>query len=112
MKTEAHPSQDQVNDFPADDEHSLEQPENHSFIVRVWQIPKDAGLGSNEWRGSIDHVGQGKRLYFYRIDAILRFIWEQTGLANKQPPSRWVKIRNSFQNWVYLFKASLRGEGK
>ncbi len=106
MKKETQDCELDVSDIPENNFRSQEQPEIHSFIVRVWQIPKDVALGSNDWRGSIDDVGNNKRLYFYRIDAVVRFIWEQTGLAYRQSPSRWAKIRNSFQNWINWLKAS------
>ncbi len=112
MKKDAHDYERHVDEIPENTFRSQEQPETHSFIVRVWQIPKDASLGSSDWRGSIDYVGQNKRLYFYRIDAVVHFIWEQTCMAYRQSPSRWRKIRNSFRNWLIGFKASITGEGK
>jgi len=81
--------------------------ETHSFIVRIWNasdvaggehlagaehrsgkehpagekhLPSETPLKSRDesgWRGSIDYVGSGRRLYFYDMESIVRFIREQ-----------------------------------
>ena len=109
--------------------------ETHSFIVRIWNasdvagrehlaggehpvgekhLPGEALLKSREesgWRGSIDYVGSGRRLYFYDMESIVRFIREQvsgnTGVPVpvKMPPmaSLKSKLRATWE-WIRLKK--------
>ncbi len=44
----------------------------HLFIVRVWQEP--AQVKSAEWRGSVEHVPSGQRLYFISFNDLNDFI--------------------------------------
>jgi hypothetical protein len=54
--------------------------DTQSFIVRIWHEAV-AGDGKNtSWRGSILHVGSGKRIYFHNLDSIKRFVRERTGM--------------------------------
>ncbi len=64
----------------------------HSFIVRIWNEATDQNGVPVTWRGSIDHVGGGERLYFYELDGVIRFIQEQLGIRKKQPISIWQSI--------------------
>lgn len=48
-----------------------ERPE-HLFIVRIWQEP--TYLKSGEWRGSIEHIPSGQRLYFVSFSDLNDFI--------------------------------------
>ncbi len=61
-----------------------------SFIVRIWYETAAERKDQPVWRGSIDYVGQNKRLYFQDLDGIKRFIQEQAGLnrARKNGLSR------------------------
>jgi hypothetical protein len=55
--------------------------DTQSFILRIWN---DAPTGSNKmknWRGSIVHVGTGKRIYFHSLTSITPFIQKQTGMG-------------------------------
>ena len=54
--------------------------DTQSFILRIWN---DASAGSGRmkiWRGSIVHVGSGKRIYFHDLNSITPFIQKQTGI--------------------------------
>jgi hypothetical protein len=64
----------------------------HSFIVRIWKIEEDGEDKVQAWRGSIDHVGTEKRLYFYNLNGIIRFIQDQIGIDSVQPLSRWPRL--------------------
>ncbi len=44
----------------------------HLFIVRVWQEPAQIQAGT--WRGSIEHVSSGQRLYFTSFNDLNDFI--------------------------------------
>jgi hypothetical protein len=61
-----------------DDENN----DTDSFILRIWY---DAASGNGKrrtWRGSIIHVGSGKRIYFHNLSSIKAFIQKQTGIGD------------------------------
>lgn len=45
-----------------------------SFIVRVWRETGEGGKASQEWRGSIEHVQSGKRMFFRELRYIAEFM--------------------------------------
>ena len=75
--------------------------DTHSFIVRVWFIDEDesdvSSLRRVILRGSIDHVGSGKRMYFYKLDRITDFILDQIGNEMKRPISIGTSIKMSVE---------------
>jgi hypothetical protein len=109
--------------------------ETHSFIVRIWNASDSAGaehLSGKEhpagekhqpgetplkskdesgWRGSIDYVGSGRRLYFYDMESIVRFIREQvSGNTGVPVPAKMTtlaslksKLRATWE-WIRLKK--------
>lgn len=64
--------------------------DTHSFVIRIWHETVDGEGNIVDWRGSIDHVGSGNRLYFYDLEGIARFIREQLGLGSRRP-RRWMR---------------------
>ncbi len=77
--------------------------DTHSFIVRIWsEEDQEARPGHRKiWRGSIEHVGQDKRLYFYDLNGILRFIREQASIETRTQPLEWLKT------WIEKLRAEL-----
>lgn len=64
--------------------------DTQSFIVRIWH--EAAGKGKvTSWRGSIIHVGSGKRVYFYNLNSIKRFVQERTGMEEAGDLGKWLK---------------------
>ena len=55
----------------------------HAFIVRIWDEAFDSDDTLSNWRGIIEYVGKDRRLYFYELQAIPRFIQEQTKLETR-----------------------------
>lgn len=45
-----------------------------SFIIRIWREPGELEDAGSEWRGSIEHVGSGRRQFFRELDVILNFL--------------------------------------
>jgi hypothetical protein len=74
--------------------------ETHAFIIRVWSEAQDREGNILTWRGSIDHVGGSKRLYFQDLDGAVRFIQEQTGISKKQKTSNWKSLMMWVQNEI------------
>jgi len=46
----------------------------HSFVIRVWQEPREIEGAGPEWRGRIEHVQSGERVYFRSLDTMVEFI--------------------------------------
>ena len=44
------------------------------FIVRVWCERGDGDSTANEWRGSVEHVESGQRVFFRNLDAVQEFM--------------------------------------
>jgi hypothetical protein len=44
----------------------------HRFVVHVWF--ESAGRTNGQWRGEVDHVGHGRRLYFSSLGDLVDFI--------------------------------------
>jgi hypothetical protein len=52
--------------FPADD--------THAFIVRFWLEPREIQGEKPLWRGVIEHVPSGRKLYLKDLNEITAFI--------------------------------------
>jgi hypothetical protein len=60
-----------------------------SFVLRIWHEALDDQGRIAAWRGSIEEVGDGERLYFYDLDEVIRYIRRRAGIGNRgQPPAR------------------------
>jgi hypothetical protein len=57
--------------------------DTHSFVVRIWHEGKDLPGNATAWRGSIEHVGEGKRRYFVDLAEIGRYIREHVAWASQ-----------------------------
>ncbi len=53
--------------------------DTESFVVRLWHEACADGENAH-WRGSIDHIGTHRRLYFNELNGIIRFIQDQIGI--------------------------------
>ena len=65
------------------------QSDTHAFIVRIWHEELNGAGNVAVWRGSIDHVASGERLYFCDLGGVVRFIQEQANLDGGRRGSRW-----------------------
>jgi hypothetical protein len=50
------------------------EPDNHGFIIRIWRESRDPSHAEPEWRGSIEHVDDGRRMYFRELVKVLGFM--------------------------------------
>jgi hypothetical protein len=71
--------------------------EIQSFIVRVWNESEGSDDQGLSFRGSIDHVGSGKRLYFDKLEAMVHFIEARLDVGARHPRTRW-------QTWIARFR--------
>jgi putative component of toxin-antitoxin plasmid stabilization module len=42
----------------------------HAFIVRIWMETRELKDAEPIWRGVIEHVGSGARIYFDKLEQI------------------------------------------
>lgn len=42
----------------------------HAFIVRIWMETRELKDAEPIWRGAIEHVGSGARVYFDKLEQI------------------------------------------
>ena len=47
---------------------------SHSFIVRFWLEPREIEDAKPHWRGVIEHVETGEKLYLKNLNEIKAFI--------------------------------------
>jgi hypothetical protein len=71
-----------------------------AFIVRIWHEEEDDQQERLIWRGSIEEVGSDKRLYFYDLDGIIRYIQEHTGIDARRSLTRWQSFLSSIRSWI------------
>jgi hypothetical protein len=55
-----------------------------SFLVRIWHEAVDLEGNTIAWRGSIEHIGSEKRVYFQDLGQILDFIQEEAGIDGRE----------------------------
>ncbi len=48
--------------------------ETHSFILRCWLEPREIETAEPVWRGEVEHVPTGNRIYFRSFDELKRFL--------------------------------------
>ena len=64
--------------------------DTQSFILRIWNDAPAGSRNMKNWRGSIVHVGSGKRIYFHNLNSIPPFIQKQTGM-DRGSVGGWLK---------------------
>lgn len=67
-----------------------------AFVIRIWPEAVDQQGNVTTWRGSIEHVTSGKRLYFDSFEALVDFIRAESGLRKLQTERWW----QSFLAWL------------
>ncbi|MCF7220880.1 hypothetical protein [Marilutibacter chinensis] len=45
-----------------------------AFIVRVWSERSDRETVAAEWRGSVEHVQSGQRVFFRHLETVVEFM--------------------------------------
>jgi hypothetical protein len=86
--------------------------EDHSasFIVRVWRELGEGRQESQEWRGSIEHVQTGQRVFFRSLRSIATFMQPHLERLGIEAPLRfWDEITpelNDAESGVELPKSS------
>ena len=52
---------------------------SHSFIVRFWVEPREIEDAKPVWRGVVEHVSSGRKLYLKNLKEIKAFIESYIG---------------------------------
>jgi len=52
----------------------MDPPYAHAFVVKLWLERREIEGAQPEWRGRIDHVQSGERVYFRDIAVITDFV--------------------------------------
>lgn len=67
-----------------------------SFIVRIWREPGEYEGAACEWRGSIEHIGTGQRVFFRELGVIETFLKPHLEAIGIDPSERfWERIEPS-----------------
>jgi len=66
------------------------QGDTQSFIIRIWHEAVNDDGRVLAWRGSVDHVGSARRIYFQDMEQAVRFISKESGIHVGNPtPEEW-----------------------
>ena len=57
---------------------------SHSFIVRFWLEPREIKDAKPVWRGVVEHVASGRKLYLKNLEEIKAFIKSYIGEIDEQ----------------------------
>ncbi len=65
-----------------------------SFIVRVWCESGDGQARTvRAWRGSVEHVASGQRVFFRELDAVIAFMKPHlVALGIEEPDRFWERM--------------------
>ena len=55
----------------------------YSFVVKIWQERRELEGGEPLWRGRVDYVQGGERVYFHGLEQLVAFLKEVTGKWNE-----------------------------
>jgi hypothetical protein len=47
---------------------------SHTFVLRIWNEPREIEGAVPEWRGLIEHVSDGQSCYFRDLDQVIAFV--------------------------------------
>lgn len=48
-----------------------------SFLIRIWQEPREIEGEGSEWRGSVENIQTGQKGYFKDLETLVGFTREQ-----------------------------------
>ena len=82
----------------------LNDPNAHSFIIKIWIEGLTEGQDHLTWHGHITHVPGGERRYLKDLDEIRFFVWPYLESLGVKPDrslrlARWLKRLPGFARW-------------
>ncbi|HEY8745212.1 MAG TPA: hypothetical protein VIU62_19150 [Chloroflexota bacterium] len=60
----------------------------HSFVLRIWEERCDEDGAEPLWRGSLEEVQRGHRVYFSTLLELCDHLQTQTGMTGRRSESR------------------------
>ena len=58
---------------------------SHTFVVRIWEERRDLADAAPTWRGRVDDVRTGSRTYFSRLEDLVGYLSNQSGMVVPVP---------------------------
>ncbi|MGI8856157.1 MAG: hypothetical protein ACR2JW_10420 [Thermomicrobiales bacterium] len=55
--------------------------QSHAFVVKIWHERRDIAGAEPVWRGSVDDVEGGPRIYFDSLGVLCSYLTQRAGLA-------------------------------
>ena len=59
---------------------------SHTFVVRIWEERRDVEDAAPTWRGRVDDVRTGERRYFTRLEDLVAYLSQESGMGPGQKP--------------------------
>jgi hypothetical protein len=69
-----------------------------AFVVRLWQERRDIPGSNPVWRGSIDDIQSGSRMYFVTLPELCEQIQARSGMTDA-PATRRHRLRRWLRRW-------------
>lgn len=66
---------------------TLEQ-RSHTFVIKIWEERRDLAGSLPIWRGSVDDVQTGQRVYFSSLLQLSNYLRTWSGMAAERPAHR------------------------
>lgn len=66
---------------------------SRAFLIRVWRERRDLPEDPPIWRGSIDDVDGGARIYFVSLPEMVDYVCSRTGIAQPEHECRRCSAR-------------------
>jgi len=78
-------------------EINFEEPQTHSFIIKIWLEDSREEAGKARWRGQITHVPDGHRKYIEELSDVIFFLLPYMRSMNVDLGFRW-------KLWEWIFR--------
>jgi hypothetical protein len=59
---------------------------SHTFVVRIWEERRDVEDALPTWRGRVDDVRTGVRRYFTKLEDLVAYLSQESGMEPGQKP--------------------------
>lgn len=58
---------------------------SHTFVVKIWEERRDIAGVERTWRGSVDDIQGGTRVYFTTLAELSNYLRRRSGMAGALP---------------------------
>ena len=60
---------------------------SYAFVVNIWEERRDIPGAPPTWRGSVNNVQNGTRIYFSTLREVCEYLGQQSGMCDGESPS-------------------------